>query len=412
MKILSKPNVVKRKQVEHTKTERAVLETTASPFVVRLHAAFQSKSKLFLVLDYCPGGELFFHMQKRGIFEESAVQFYTAQLVLALEHLHSCGIVYRDLKPENILLDAAGNIKLGDFGLSKQGITAPTGATASFCGTPEYIAPEMLRRSGHGTAVDWWSLGMLVYELLTGLPPWYSRDRKKLYQRIQSAELAFPDDMSPAAQSFIAGLLVRNPAARLGGDGRVSAIKEHPFFHGMDWAALQAGELPAPIRIRLRQDDDPKYFDKTFTSMEPSTCMREKDAVRDKRAPDEVHESPSNQFDGFTFTPAGFLAAGSGSPGSFRVGSLTMRASSPRASGNSHRCSVSSQLRDVSTNSGAMPAPNTTSSPSNGSAKRAMLVQGLHPSSSGGTPNRPTPSPHEELMFPLETSAFVSPITC
>eukprot|EP00947_MAST-08B_sp_MAST-8B-sp1_P004623 g4623.t1 len=189
MKVLKKQYVIKKRQVEHTKTERSVLGSVQHPFIVKLHFAFQTGDKLHLVLDYCSGGELFFHLQNKGRFLQPLALFYTAELALALGALHSAGVVFRDLKPENILLDEVGHIKLADFGLSKEGIQDQAAGTRSFCGTPEYLAPEILLRQGHGKAVDWWSLGALLYEMLTGLPPWYSRDRNKMFASIRSAPL-------------------------------------------------------------------------------------------------------------------------------------------------------------------------------------------------------------------------------
>jgi serine/threonine protein kinase len=162
MKVLKKENIVKRNQVEHTRTERSVLGYVRHPFVVGLQMAFQTRDKLFFVLDYCAGGELFCHLQRLGKFAEPRARFYTAELVLALAHVHALGVVYRDLKPENVLLDARGHVRLTDFGLSKEGVTLHAKGAHSFCGTPEYLAPEILARRGHGRAVDWWSLGALL----------------------------------------------------------------------------------------------------------------------------------------------------------------------------------------------------------------------------------------------------------
>jgi serine/threonine protein kinase len=157
MKILSKSNLIIRKQVAHTRAERNVLGNAGSPFIVSMHAAFQSNEKLYLVLDYCPGGELFFHLSRAGKFPERVAQFYTGELVLALEYLHGQNIVYRDMKPENVLLDEQGHVKLADFGLAKENVSSDDfQACHSLCGTPEYLAPEVLGRLGHGQAVDWW----------------------------------------------------------------------------------------------------------------------------------------------------------------------------------------------------------------------------------------------------------------
>eukprot|EP01029_Cantina_marsupialis_P007564 TRINITY_DN1847_c0_g1_i4.p1 TRINITY_DN1847_c0_g1~~TRINITY_DN1847_c0_g1_i4.p1 ORF type:complete len:415 (+),score=72.33 TRINITY_DN1847_c0_g1_i4:58-1302(+) len=168
MKVLDKKHVIDSQQVEHTMTERGILGKVAHPFIVKLHYAFQCRNKLYFVLDYCVGGELFFHLGKCGQFPEDRAKFYTAELALAIEHCHTNDVIYRDLKPENVMLDAEGHIKLTDFGLSKMNIQSNTQGANSFCGTAEYLAPEVLTRQGHGRAVDWWSLGTLLYEMLTG----------------------------------------------------------------------------------------------------------------------------------------------------------------------------------------------------------------------------------------------------
>ena len=157
MKVLQKANIIRRNQVEHTRTERNVLSRIMHPFIVGLNFAFQTEDKLYFVLDYCAGGELFFHLGREGKFDEPRSRFYAAQIVLALEHLHKMSVIYRDLKPENVLLDHRGNVRITDFGLSKENVEAVDSGAHSFCGTPEYLAPEVLNRSGHGRAVDWWS---------------------------------------------------------------------------------------------------------------------------------------------------------------------------------------------------------------------------------------------------------------
>lgn len=267
MKILSKTNIVKRKQVEHTRTERRVLGVASHPFIVSLHYAFQTNEKLYFVLDYCPGGELFFHLSRMGRFSQSFAQFYAAELVVALEHLHSLGVVYRDLKPENILVDEMGHIKLADFGLSKDNVTNSSQGANSLCGTPEYLAPEILDRLGHGTAVDWWGLGMVLYEMLTGLPPWYTRNRQELFVRIRQAELEFPDYLTPESVSLIASLLHREPSKRLGSKG-ASQVKQHPFFQNVDWNGLIWSEPPfQPSDQQAKDSGDTSNFEKEFTEL-------------------------------------------------------------------------------------------------------------------------------------------------
>eukprot|EP00111_Clytia_hemisphaerica_P016324 TCONS_00048334-protein len=184
MKVLKKATIVRnQKDTAHTKAERNILEAIKFPFIVDLLYAFQTGKKLYLILEYLPGGELFMHLEREGVFLEDTASFYLAEITLALEHLHSEGIIYRDLKPENILLDLKGHIKLTDFGLCKESIFHAD-RTHTFCGTIEYMAPEVLTRSGHGKAVDWWSLGTLMFDMLTGAPPFCSENRKKTQEKV------------------------------------------------------------------------------------------------------------------------------------------------------------------------------------------------------------------------------------
>ncbi|KAJ0397355.1 hypothetical protein P43SY_008174 [Pythium insidiosum] len=269
MKILSKENIVKRKQVEHTRTERRVLGYTKHPFIVGLHFAFQTPQRLYFVLDYCPGGELFYHLSRMKKLPEHMACFYAAEITLALEHLHSLGVVYRDLKPENILLTKDGHIKLADFGLAKEGIRDGVNGTNSLCGTPEYLPPEILDRLGHGTAVDWWNLGMVLYEMLTGLPPWYTNDRKKLFERLRSARLHFPPYVSRRAEALIRQLLNRNPAERLGSKG-AHQVKSHLFFENIDWTRLAKKQIPPPFRpchTAMNDGEAPLNFEAEFTRL-------------------------------------------------------------------------------------------------------------------------------------------------
>lgn len=247
MKILKKTHLVKRRQIERTRTERKVLSAVNHPFIMKLHYAFQTDDKLYLVLDYCPGGELFFHLSRCRRFPERVARFYAAELLLAIGHLHKRGIIYRDLKPENVLLDADGHVKLGDFGLAKAGISNPIEGATSMCGTPEYMAPEVLSQQGHGFCVDYWGLGMLTYEMMTGLPPWYTTDRQKLFRRLKSAPLDVPSFFSPAAADCVAALLERNPRRRLGVTGIRSAM-EHEFFRNISWRSLYARRVEAPVK--------------------------------------------------------------------------------------------------------------------------------------------------------------------
>jgi len=291
MKMLQKENVVKRNQVEHTKTERQVLEAVSHPFVVCLHYAFQTPKKLYFVLEYCPGGELFFHLSRAGRFSEGRCRFYSCEILLALTYLHSLNIIYRDLKPENILLDAQGHLKITDFGLSKEGIEDNFSAH-SMCGTPEYLAPEILDKRGHGKAVDWYSLGALMFEMLTGLPPFYTRNREKLFEGIRHGELQYPPFISPTAKTLLQSLLLRDQNKRLGaGPTDGEQVKAHGFFANIDWAAVLQRRIAAPFKPNISQSGDVKYVDKEF--LDQPVVNSEVAGMRDVQ-----------HFDGFTFASA------------------------------------------------------------------------------------------------------------
>uniref|UniRef100_A0AAV1VBX3 AGC protein kinase n=1 Tax=Peronospora matthiolae TaxID=2874970 RepID=A0AAV1VBX3_9STRA len=312
MKILSKENIVQRKQVEHTRTERRVLGCTRHPFIVGLHYAFQTARRLYFVLDYCPGGELFYHLSRMKKLPEHMARFYAAEITLALEHLHGLGVVYRDLKPENILLTKDGHIKLADFGLAKENIHGGANGTNSLCGTPEYLPPEILDRLGHGTAVDWWNLGMVLYEMLTGLPPWYTNDRKKLFERLRSARLHFPPYISRRAEALIRQLLNRDPTERLGSKG-AQHVKSHIFFEDVDWAKVAMKQVTPPFRpCRSTSNDDeaPLNFEAEFTRLPlPSAdgAVTSPHSGRGVSALGIRSRRDSDMFKNFTYESPGYL---------------------------------------------------------------------------------------------------------
>ena len=198
MKSLRKDMIEQRNQKIHTKTEREILGEVNSPFIVQLRFAFQTPDKLYMVMDFINGGELFFHLRRCTKFTEDRTQFYAAEILEALEYLHSQGIIYRDLKPENVLLDTEGHVRLTDFGLSKKFFSGEKKAY-SFCGTPEYLAPEILKGIGHDQAVDFWSLGALIYEMMAGAPPFYSRNRDVMFRNMLSKPVEMKSHFSPQA---------------------------------------------------------------------------------------------------------------------------------------------------------------------------------------------------------------------
>jgi len=270
MKVLSKRVIVQKKEVAHTLGERNILVRTAmadSTFIVGLKFSFQTPSDLYLVTDYMSGGELFWHLQKEGRFNEQRAKFYIAELILALEHLHKHDIVYRDLKPENILLDANGHIALCDFGLSKANL-ANDDTTNTFCGTTEYLAPEvLLDESGYTKMVDFWSLGVLVFEMCCGWSPFYAEDTQQMYKNIAFGKVRFPRDaLSLEGRNFVKGLLNRNPKHRLGANGDAEELKSHAFFADVDWVALAKKNLVPPFKPKLKSELDVSNFDPEFTN--------------------------------------------------------------------------------------------------------------------------------------------------
>jgi serine/threonine protein kinase len=289
MKVLRKDTIIARKQVTHTKSEKNILMKIQHPFIVNLNYAFQTKDKLYMILDYINGGELFFHLKKEGRFAEARVKLYAAEIAAALDHLHNLDIVYRDLKPENILLDSEGHICITDFGLSKQ--IEKSEGTTTFCGTPEYLAPEVLKGQGHGTAVDWWSLGTLLFEMLTGLPPFYAQNVNVMYTKILSGELRFPSYISDNAKSLLEGLLTRDPEERLGAKGGTE-VKHHPWFADIDWDKLLKKEIDPPFKPKVKNIEDTSQIDPTFTR------ERAIDSVPDQSV---LSESVQGNFEGFTY---------------------------------------------------------------------------------------------------------------
>lgn len=265
MKILKKRTIIAKNQVEHTKAERKILGALHHPFLVSMRYAFQTKEKLYLVLDYYNGGELFFHLKNQKRFSEKIAKIYVGEIALALGHLHSLQFIYRDLKPENILLDDNGHVCLTDFGLSKD--VDPEDKALTFCGTPEYLAPEIVTGAGHDKAVDWWSLGILLYELTVGIPPFYAQNVNDMYNKIQHGVLRFPPFLSPACKSIIVELLNRDPRKRLGSTNDIDDIKNHEFFSDINWDEMMKKSIDVPFKPSIANGEtDIENFDPTFTS--------------------------------------------------------------------------------------------------------------------------------------------------
>ncbi|MCO5565622.1 hypothetical protein L7F22_019296 [Adiantum nelumboides] len=293
LKTIRKAHIVSRSEVTHTLAERTVLAQVNNPFIVPLKFSFQSPDKLYLVLAFVNGGELFHHLQREGRFNEERSRFYAAELLCALEHLHGFNVVYRDLKPENILLDYTGHIALCDFGLCKLNM-GDDETTNTFCGTPEYLAPELLLGHGYTKAVDWWTLGVLLYEMLTGLPPFYSEDVNEMYRKILQDPLRFGDEVSRDARSILILLLNRDPSRRLGTHGAAD-IKNHEFFSKhIDWNKLMAKKVQPPFKPAVASAVDTSNFDPEFTSEQPVDSV-----VDDSHM---LSATVQEQFQGFSYT--------------------------------------------------------------------------------------------------------------
>ncbi|KAI9878191.1 MAG: hypothetical protein M1830_001583 [Pleopsidium flavum] len=270
LKTIRKAHIISRSEVAHTLAERSVLAQINNPFIVPLKFSFQSPEKLYLVLAFVNGGELFHHLQKEQRFDINRSRFYTAELLCALECLHGFNVIYRDLKPENILLDYSGHIALCDFGLCKLDMKDED-RTNTFCGTPEYLAPELLLGHGYTKTVDWWTLGVLLYEMLTGLPPYYDENTNEMYRKILSEPLHFPgpEIVPPAAKDLLTRLLDRRPEQRLGANG-ASEIKAHQFFHSIDWRKLLQRKYEPTFKPNVADALDTANFDREFTSEAPT----------------------------------------------------------------------------------------------------------------------------------------------
>ena len=286
MKILDKKYIVKKNQVSHTQTERAMLEKLKHPFIVRLNYAFQDSKRLYFLTEFLQGGELFFHLRRNSGYKEKAVRFYMCQILLALEYMHNNNYIYRDLKPENILIDKEGNIKLTDFGLSK--IMPPDEKTTyTMCGTAEYLAPEILFGKGYDKTCDWFSFGVVLFEMFCGYHPFKSKGQK-IDPNIYLRKTYIPDKVGKTARDLIEKLFVSNPKKRLGYKSS-DEVKNHPFFKGIDFDKVLRKEYKPPFIPKLKDDTDLRYFDENYTQLK---------VENEKQAEGEEDEF---NFEGFSF---------------------------------------------------------------------------------------------------------------
>jgi serine/threonine protein kinase len=315
---------VHKRLIEQTKTERSILESVnRHPFVVKLFYAFQDQEKLYLILEYAQGGELFTHLAEERMFTEPVASFYMAEMVLALEHLHrNLGVIYRDLKPENCLLDAEGHLLLTDFGLSKVAVDENDKCN-SMLGTIEYMAPEVIQGHKYGMAVDWWSFGALGFDLLSGSPPFQGQNHAKIQERIVRQKLVMPYFLGPDAKDLLTRLLRKEPNKRLGGNmpKDMLTIKKHRFFRKIDWKKLAKREVEPPIQPFITDPELAENFSTDFTELALSPVLTGKMWEGEGRGPlggiGGTSAKEDNPFGGFSYVASSSLLEANGFAGMY-----------------------------------------------------------------------------------------------
>jgi len=267
LKIMKKSEVIRLKQVEHIKAETGILSQIEHPFIVNLLATFMDDTRLFLLLEFINGGELFSHLRKEGRLADADAKFYAGEIVLAFAYLHGKNIIYRDLKPENLLIDCDGHMKITDFGFAK----VVEDRTWTLCGTPEYLAPEIIQSKGHGKAVDWWALGILIFEMLAGYPPFYDENPFGIYQKVLANRVDYPKHFDVKAKYLIKRLLTHDRAKRFGClRGGAEDIQKHKWYKGMDWENLACRGVKPVYIPAVKAADDTSMFDRYPESTEAS----------------------------------------------------------------------------------------------------------------------------------------------
>ncbi|OQR75077.1 protein kinase C iota type isoform 2 [Tropilaelaps mercedesae] len=311
MKIIKKSLVNDDEDIDWIQTEKHVFETASNfPFLVGLHSCFQSESRLFFVIEFVRGGDLMFHMQRMRKLSEDHARFYAAEISLALHFLHERGIIYRDLKLDNVLLDHEGHIKLTDYGMCKEGIRRENDFASTFCGTPNYIAPEILRGEDYRFSVDWWALGVLLYEMLAGHSPFDIIGQSDnpdencedyLFQAILEKTIRIPRSISVRAQNVLKGFLNKNPVERLGchPTSGFADVCAHLFFKAINWEQLESKQISPPYRPKLDTERDFEHFDPQFTS-EP-VCLTPDDPYVTTASAKLISKIDQTEFDGFEY---------------------------------------------------------------------------------------------------------------
>lgn len=290
MKIMNKARIVKLKQLPHVLNEVTILSRLRNLFAIEMRALFQDENSVYMVLEYIPGGELFSHLRRNKVFEVAAYQFYAIEIACALYHLHQLQIVYRDLKPETVLLTKDGHIRLSEFGLAKQ--LDPTHTqTFTLCGTPEYVAPEVILNQGYGSTVDWWALGVLLHEMIMGFPPFFGKNPFLVYQRILEGRISMDPSLPSSTTSAVRGFLQVNRLSRLGCSSFDTVVR-HSFFKGTDWdSAMQQLMVPpfVPSVTSLADTSNYDFYPEELTQ-EVSSLSQDERRLFDRF--DEILDRP------------------------------------------------------------------------------------------------------------------------
>ena len=309
MKVMRKETIIEREQTDYMRAERDILTVIHHPYVVTLRYSFQTSQKLYLIMDFVNGGHLFFWLYRQGLFDTALTRFYTAEIVCAIGHLHSLNIMHRDLKPENILLDNEGHVKITDFGLAKQQDPKSTKRANSLVGSIDYMAPEILQATGHGKTADWWSVGVLMYEMLTGQLPFRGKNKPAIQKAICSHKLKTPSFLPGDATQLIKGLLDRQQDRRLGvGPDGTDTVKGHAFFKAVDWSKIEVRGVSPPFRPTVQGEMCVACFDEQWTK---------------KEAVDSAAGTPASDdrdvFHGFSFTSPSIMAEAEAEMAAVRV---------------------------------------------------------------------------------------------